>query len=220
VKDFIGAGFREVPFTPWPAFGQLLCTPTFPHAPMCLISWRGCVTILYTILTGRVMDVGQYIANEIHRCVNASSKATLGNPSFITHLCSLAGVHISVPSLEKATQDLDFSYFQRFCSVAPRLRRRHQPQAKPEPEPEPEATPTIDMQLQALEAKLNHLQLLEPQMQALYRLEMPLSMSALAIPWVLEQLSRTSENMKSLGPALLSPMGVQKCPPLPGCKDG
>ena len=81
---------------------------------------------------------------------------------------------ISVPPLEKATQDLDFSYFQRFCSVAPRPKRRHQPQAdlEPEPEPEPEATPTIDMRLQALDAKLDHLQLLEPQMQALYRMGM------------------------------------------------
>jgi len=38
--------------------------------------------------------------------------------------------------------------------------------------------------------------------------------------WVWEQLSKTFENMKSLGPALLSPKGVQRCPPLPGCKDG
>jgi len=68
-------------------------------------------TILYTILTGRVMDVGQFITNEIHRCANTTGKAALGHPSLITHLCSLAGVDISVPPLEKATQDLDFSYF-------------------------------------------------------------------------------------------------------------
>ncbi|QCD84055.1 hypothetical protein DEO72_LG2g4405 [Vigna unguiculata] len=73
---------------------------------------EGRATILYTILTGRVMDVGQFIANEIHRCANAAGKAALGHPSLITHLCSLAGVDISVPPLEKATQDLDFSYFQ------------------------------------------------------------------------------------------------------------
>ncbi|QCD80695.1 hypothetical protein DEO72_LG2g1017 [Vigna unguiculata] len=73
---------------------------------------EGRATILYTILTGRVMDVGQFIANEIHRCANAAGKAALGHPSLITHLCSLAGVDISVPPLEKAMQDLDFSYFQ------------------------------------------------------------------------------------------------------------
>ncbi|QCE00631.1 hypothetical protein DEO72_LG7g1921 [Vigna unguiculata] len=89
---------------------------------------EGRATILYTILTGRVMDVGQFIANEIHRCANVAGKAALDHPSLITHLCSLAGVDITVPPLEKATQDLDFSYFQRFCSVAPRPRRRHQPQ--------------------------------------------------------------------------------------------
>ena len=133
---------------------------------------EGRATILYTIVTGRVMEVGQFIANEIHRCANAADKAALGHPSLITHLCSLAGVDISVPPLEKAMQDLDFSYFQRFCSVAPKPRRRHQPQPKAEPEPEPEATPTIDMRLQALKAKLDNLQLLEPQMQALYRLGM------------------------------------------------
>ncbi|QCE14227.1 hypothetical protein DEO72_LG11g1226 [Vigna unguiculata] len=77
---------------------------------------EGRATILYTILTGRVMDVGQFIANEIHRCANAAGKAALGHPSLITHLCSLAGVDISVPPLEKATQDLDFSYFQRSSS--------------------------------------------------------------------------------------------------------
>jgi len=133
---------------------------------------EGRATILYTILTGRVIDVGQFIANEIHRCANAAGKAALGHPSLITHLYSLAGVDIFVPPFEKATQDLDFSYFQRFYSVAPRPRRRHQPQAEPEPELEPEATPTIDMRLPALEAKLDHLQLLEPQMQALYQLGM------------------------------------------------
>ncbi|QCE14502.1 hypothetical protein DEO72_LG11g1503 [Vigna unguiculata] len=84
---------------------------------------EGRTTILYTILTGRVMDVGQFIANEIHRCANAAGKAALSHPSLIIHLCSLAGVDIFVPPLEKATQDLDFSYFQRFCSVAPRPRR-------------------------------------------------------------------------------------------------
>ncbi|QCE10573.1 hypothetical protein DEO72_LG10g1803 [Vigna unguiculata] len=73
---------------------------------------EGRATILYTILTGRVMDVGQFIANEIHQCANAVGKAALGHLSLITHLCSLAGVDIFVPSLEKATQDLDFSYFQ------------------------------------------------------------------------------------------------------------
>jgi len=36
---------------------------------------EGRATILYTILTGRVMDVGQFIANEIHRCVNVAGKA-------------------------------------------------------------------------------------------------------------------------------------------------
>jgi len=133
---------------------------------------EGRATIMYTILIGKVMDVGQYIANEIHRCANAAGKAAHGHPSLITHLCSLTGVDISVPPLEKATQDLDFSYFQRLYSVAPRPRRRHQPQVELEPEPETEATPTIDIRLQALEAKLNHLQLLEPQMQALYRLGM------------------------------------------------
>ena len=99
-------------------------------------------------------------------------KAALGHPSLITHLCSLAGVDIFVPQLEKATHYLDFSYFQRFCSVAPRPKRRHQPQAEPELEPEPEAAPNFDMRLQALVAKLDHLQLLEPHMQALYQLGM------------------------------------------------
>ena len=55
---------------------------------------EGRATILYTILTGRVMDVGQFIANEIHRCANADGKAALGHPSLITHLCSQAGVDI------------------------------------------------------------------------------------------------------------------------------
>jgi len=40
-----------------------------------------------------------------------------------------------------------FSYFQKFCSVAPKPRRCHQPQPKPEPELELEATSTIDMRL-------------------------------------------------------------------------
>jgi len=122
---------------------------------------EGQATILYTILTSRVMDVGQYIANEIHRCANAAGKAALGHPSLITDLCILARVDTFVPLLQKAMQNLDFSYFQRFCSIAPRPRRCQQQQAKPKPEPDP--TPTIDMWLKALEAKIDHLQ-----MHALY----------------------------------------------------
>ncbi|QCE06191.1 hypothetical protein DEO72_LG9g1202 [Vigna unguiculata] len=59
---------------------------------------EGRATILYTILTGRVMDVGHFIANEIHWCANAAGKAALGHNSLITHLCSLAGVDISMAS--------------------------------------------------------------------------------------------------------------------------
>jgi len=40
VKDFIKARFSEVPFTPWPDSDQLLCTLTYLHALMCLISRR------------------------------------------------------------------------------------------------------------------------------------------------------------------------------------
>ncbi|QCD83309.1 hypothetical protein DEO72_LG2g3653 [Vigna unguiculata] len=46
----------------------------------------------------QVMDVRQFIANEIHRCANAAGKAALGHPSLITHLCSLArGGHFCTP---------------------------------------------------------------------------------------------------------------------------
>jgi len=115
---------------------------------------KGRATISYTILIGRVMDVGQFIP--------------LSSPIF----AAWQGWTFLYPRWRKQRRTLDFSYFQRFCSVATRPRRRHQPQPEPEPELEPEATPTIDMRLQALEAKLDHLQLLEPKMQALYRLGM------------------------------------------------
>ncbi|QCD90293.1 hypothetical protein DEO72_LG4g1248 [Vigna unguiculata] len=75
---------------------------------------EGRATILYTSLTGRVMDVGQFIANEIHRCANAAGKAALGPVSY--------------------TQ---LDVYKRQAWQGPR--RRHQPQAEPEPEPEPEA---------------------------------------------------------------------------------
>ena len=81
---------------------------------------EGHVTILYTILTGQMMDVGQYTANEIHQCAKAAGKATLGHPSLITHLCSLAGWTFLYPEESNAGPRLFlFSEVLLSCSQTP-----------------------------------------------------------------------------------------------------
>ena len=73
---------------------------------------EGRATILYTILTGRVMDVGQFIANEIHRCANAAGKAALGHPSLITHLAAWQGWIFLYPRWRKQRRTWNFHIFR------------------------------------------------------------------------------------------------------------
>ncbi|KOM48034.1 hypothetical protein LR48_Vigan07g173800 [Vigna angularis] len=74
--------------------------------------------ILYCILKGLNIDIGQVIAEELQICVRgATSKAPLGHPSLITHLCGAAGIDVSRPPLERPRKELDASYFTHYCAV-------------------------------------------------------------------------------------------------------
>ncbi|KOM28576.1 hypothetical protein LR48_Vigan553s000500 [Vigna angularis] len=44
-----------------------------------------------------------------------NTKAPLGHPSLITHLCELAGVIISVPPFERPRKAIDEAYYRQYC---------------------------------------------------------------------------------------------------------
>ncbi|KAG2401957.1 uncharacterized protein HKW66_Vig0190060 [Vigna angularis] len=80
--------------------------------------------ILYAILTGRSVNLGKLIANEIRNCAN-STKAPLGHPSLITHLCKQEGVDTTIPPFEHPRRPIDMGSEKtqggrRSVSTAPR----------------------------------------------------------------------------------------------------
>ncbi|KOM34740.1 hypothetical protein LR48_Vigan02g089000 [Vigna angularis] len=89
----------------------------FSHANIHPCSHVSDITIqrsifLYYVLRGLNINIGQVIADEIQSCARgATSKASLGHPSLITHLCEAAGIDVSRPPLERPRKELDAAYF-------------------------------------------------------------------------------------------------------------
>ncbi|KOM49658.1 hypothetical protein LR48_Vigan08g048500 [Vigna angularis] len=72
--------------------------------------------LLYCVLRGMSINIGQVIANEIQVCANTmNNKAPLGHPSLITHLCELVGVNISAPPFERHRKAIDEAYYKQYC---------------------------------------------------------------------------------------------------------
>ncbi|KOM25839.1 hypothetical protein LR48_Vigan197s000800 [Vigna angularis] len=67
--------------------------------------------LLYCAIKNLNVNIGQVIANEISMCANTTnSKAPLGHPSLITHLCKIAGVDTSAPPFERPRKAIDEAY--------------------------------------------------------------------------------------------------------------
>ncbi|KOM37688.1 hypothetical protein LR48_Vigan03g107000 [Vigna angularis] len=72
--------------------------------------------LLYCVLRGLSINIGQVIPNEIQMCANTmNTKAPLGHPSLITYLCELAGVNIFVPPFERSKKAIDEAYYRKYC---------------------------------------------------------------------------------------------------------
>ncbi|KOM45579.1 hypothetical protein LR48_Vigan06g088500 [Vigna angularis] len=134
---------RRADLTPlakyWMAFSHANIQP-YSHVSDITVSRA---LLLYCVLRGMSINIGQVIANDIQVCANTmDNKAPLGNPSLITHLCELAGVNISTPSLERPRKAIYEAYYRKYCSgdeaaqpVPPRHPRRGRgpPQAPTQP---------------------------------------------------------------------------------------
>ncbi|KOM58688.1 hypothetical protein LR48_Vigan11g172200 [Vigna angularis] len=131
--------------------------------------------LLFFILQGQPINVGQIIAHEINDCAHtALSNTPLGHPSLITHLCfprisliskgsyKLAGVETSMPPFEKPRKTIDRSYYLQYCLIdedgqnipapqPPRPHRRNRPDPPAEPE---EVGPQNPFNMAELNAKL------------------------------------------------------------------
>ncbi|WVZ05137.1 hypothetical protein V8G54_018483 [Vigna mungo] len=72
--------------------------------------------LLYHIIQGRQVNLGQCIAQEIFDCAQtANSKAPLGHPFLITHLCELAGVDTSEAPFERPRPTINRAYYIQYC---------------------------------------------------------------------------------------------------------
>ncbi|KOM31282.1 hypothetical protein LR48_Vigan01g083700 [Vigna angularis] len=119
--------------------------------------------LLFFILQGQPVNVGQVIATEINDCANTPLNNTpLGHPSLITHLCALAGVDTSNPPFERPRKTIDRSYFLQYCSIdeegqhipppqPPRLHRRNRPDPTAQPE---QVRPQDPFQMAEIKEKL------------------------------------------------------------------
>ncbi|KOM55597.1 hypothetical protein LR48_Vigan10g148900 [Vigna angularis] len=93
--------------------------------------------LLYCAIRNLNVNIGQVIANEICMCANTTnSKAPLGHPSLITHLCKIAGVDTSAPPFERPRKAIDEAYYRQYCGgeeaaqpVPPRCTQRERGQA-------------------------------------------------------------------------------------------
>ncbi|KOM52225.1 hypothetical protein LR48_Vigan09g088400 [Vigna angularis] len=121
--------------------------------------------LLYSILRGLNIDIGQVIADEIQSCARgATSKAPLGHPSLITYLCEAAGIYVYRPPLERPRKELDAAYFTHYCVVdepghpepPPQQLRAHKRVSPPTQEPVHKAAPfqMRDMYYSLLEARM------------------------------------------------------------------
>ncbi|KOM51378.1 hypothetical protein LR48_Vigan09g003700 [Vigna angularis] len=94
--------------------------------------------LLYCAIRNLNVNIGQIIADEIRMCANTTnSKAPLGHPSLITHLCKIAGVDTSAPPFERPRKAIDEAYYRQYCGgeeapqpVPPCRTRRERGQAQ------------------------------------------------------------------------------------------
>ncbi|KOM54728.1 hypothetical protein LR48_Vigan10g062000 [Vigna angularis] len=116
---------------------------TFSHANIQPCSHVSDITLsrallLYCAIRNLNVNIGQVIADEIWVCANTTnSKAPLGHPSLITHLCKIAGVDTSAPPFERPRKTIDEAYYRQYCGgeeaaqpVPPRRTRRERGQAQ------------------------------------------------------------------------------------------
>ncbi|KOM28570.1 hypothetical protein LR48_Vigan550s000200 [Vigna angularis] len=131
-KNGAVVNIRRVDLTPlakyWMAFSHANIQPC-SHVSDITVSRA---LLLYCVLKGMIINIGQVMANEIQVCANTmNSKEPLGHPSLIIHLCELAGVNISAPSFERPRKAIDEAYYKQYCGgdeaaqpVPPRCPRR------------------------------------------------------------------------------------------------
>ncbi|KOM55450.1 hypothetical protein LR48_Vigan10g134200 [Vigna angularis] len=86
--------------------------------------------LIYCAIRNLNVNIGQVIADEIRMSANTTnSKAPLGHPSLITHLCKIAGVDISAPPFERPRKAIDEAYYRQYCggeeAAQPVPSRRH-----------------------------------------------------------------------------------------------
>ncbi|KOM31508.1 hypothetical protein LR48_Vigan01g106300 [Vigna angularis] len=115
-RNDVVVNIRRADMTPlakyWMAFSHANIQPC-SHVSDITISRA---LLLYCVLRGTSINIGQVIANEIQVCANTmNNKTPLRHPSLITHLCELAGVNISTPPFERPSKAIDEAYYRQYC---------------------------------------------------------------------------------------------------------
>ncbi|KOM45637.1 hypothetical protein LR48_Vigan06g094300 [Vigna angularis] len=115
-QEWCLVNIRRVDLTPLAKYWM-----AFSHANIQLCSHVLDITVsrallLYCVLRGMSINIGQVMANEIQVCANTmNSKEPLEHPSLIIHLCELARVNISAPPFERPRKAIDEAYYKQYC---------------------------------------------------------------------------------------------------------
>ncbi|KOM25188.1 hypothetical protein LR48_Vigan53s000300 [Vigna angularis] len=126
--------------------------------------------LLYCAIRNLNVNIGQVIANEISMCANTTnSKAPLGHPSLITHLCKIAGVDTSAPLFERPRKAIDEAYKRQYCggeeaaqTVPPRRTQRDKGQTQSQASKEAHEVEPFQM-------REMHMSLIGAQLQSIHR---------------------------------------------------
>ncbi|KOM58126.1 hypothetical protein LR48_Vigan11g116000 [Vigna angularis] len=120
--------------------------------------------LLFFILQGQSINVGQIIAHEINDCAQSTiSKAPFGHPSLISHLCEFAGIDISTPPFERPHKTINRLYYLQYCLIdeegqpipAPQQPHNHlDPPVQPDQLGPHDPYHMFDMRMTLIDAKL------------------------------------------------------------------
>ncbi|KOM40807.1 hypothetical protein LR48_Vigan04g100500 [Vigna angularis] len=167
-RNDVVVNIRRVDMTPlakyWMAFSNANIQP-FLHVSDITVNRA---ILLYYVMRGMSINIGQVIANEIQVCANTmNNKAPLGHPSLITHLCELAGVNISTPPFERPRKAIDEAYYRQYCGgdeAAQPIPPRHPRRGRGPPQ-----APTQPYDTKPFQMRDMYMSLIDARMQSIHR---------------------------------------------------
>ncbi|KOM25841.1 hypothetical protein LR48_Vigan197s001000 [Vigna angularis] len=169
-RNGVVVNIRRVDLTPlekyWMEFSHANIQPCSHVSDVAISS----ALLLYCMLRGMSINIGQVTANEIQVCANTmNNKSPLGHPSLITPLSKLAGVNISAPPFERLRKAIDEAYYKQYCGgdeAAQPVPPRHPRRARGPPQGQASVEP---QEVEPFQMRNMYMSLIDARMQSIHR---------------------------------------------------